>query len=198
VAQFLKEEVAQEIARAALRVFAARGYRAASLANIAREAGTSTGNVYRYFENKEVLFAHVVPLSLQARFLALLKARVLSTGQAGFAEAAEALTEFSLTHRLELAIMLGRADDTPHQGFAGKVRSLLEAMALAHFAVEQPSGPLTFALREVYGHFVSTMVSALLEHEDASAMRAAVETYTRYHWAGMRALFDGGAGESPR
>jgi AcrR family transcriptional regulator len=195
VAQFLKEDVAGAIRRAALRVFAERGYRAASVADIARLAGVSTGNVYRYFANKEVLFDEVVPRALQARFLERLKARVLQADTAGFADAAEALMEFSLTHRLELVIMLGRAEGTPHESFAEKVRALLEAMALAHFGVSQPSGALAFTLREVYAHFVGTMVKALAEHEDP---RAAAETYTRYHWAGMHALFAGGRDDQAR
>jgi AcrR family transcriptional regulator len=186
VAQFLKEDVAGAIRRAALHVFAERGYRAASVADIGRAAGVSTGNVYRYFANKEVLFDEVVPRSLQTRFLERLKARVLQTDQAGFADAAEALMEFSLTHRLELVIMLGRAEGTPHEGFAEKVRGLLEAMALAHFGVRKPSGALAFALREVYANFVRTMMNALAEQQDP---RSAAELYTRYHGAGMRALF---------
>jgi AcrR family transcriptional regulator len=192
VAQTLKEGVARELARVALREFAQRGYRAASMADIAREAGISTGNVYRYFANKEVLFEQVVPLALQTRFLELLKARVLSAGKAGFSEAAQALLEFSLSHRLELVIMLGRAEGTPHEGFAAKVCSLLEAMALAHFGVDQPDAARAFALREIYRHFVTTMVNALLEHEDPRALRAASEAYAQYHRAGMNALFAGG------
>jgi AcrR family transcriptional regulator len=188
MAQFLKEDVATAIRHAALRVFAERGYRASSVADIEREAGVSTGNVYRYFATKEVLFDELVPRSLQARFLARLKGRVLQTDLAGFADAAEALMQFSLTHRLELAIMLGRAEGTPHEGFAEKVSSLLQEMALAHFAVERPSAALAFTLREIYAHFVTTMANALLEHEDARALRAAAETYARYHGAGMRAL----------
>ncbi len=192
MAQVLKEEVARQIQRAALRVFAQRGYRAASMADIAREAGISTGNVYRYFATKEVLFDDVVPRSLQTAFLTLLKARVLQTDQPGFADAAQALTEFSLTHRLELVIMLGRAEGTPHEGLAEKVRALLEAMALAHFGVDAPKGALAFTLREIYAHFVATMVNALAQHQDPRALRAAVEMYTHYHWAGLRALFAGG------
>jgi AcrR family transcriptional regulator len=191
VAQFLKEDVASEIARAGLRVFASRGYRAASMAEIAREAGISTGNVYRYFASKEVLFEHLVPASLQEQLLGLLEARVRSVDQAGFADAAEVLMEFSLGHRLQLVILLGRAEGTLHEGFARELCTRLQTLALAHFDATEPSAPLAFALREIYAHFVATMVQALAEHDDPRAVRAAVEAYTRYHGAGMRALFAG-------
>jgi AcrR family transcriptional regulator len=45
--------VRQEIARAAWELFAARGYEATTVADIAREAGISRRTFFRYFESKE-------------------------------------------------------------------------------------------------------------------------------------------------
>ena len=42
-----------EIIRAALEVFAQKGFSAARMEDIARQAGVSGGTIYRYFENKE-------------------------------------------------------------------------------------------------------------------------------------------------
>ncbi len=44
------------ILQAATRVFAARGYRRTQMADVASEAGVSTGNLYQYVESKEALF----------------------------------------------------------------------------------------------------------------------------------------------
>ncbi|MEI9852455.1 MAG: TetR/AcrR family transcriptional regulator [Sphingomonas sp.] len=49
-----------EIVGAALGVFAARGYAAARIEEIAERAGVSKGAVYVYFETKEALFRAVV------------------------------------------------------------------------------------------------------------------------------------------
>ena len=57
--QVLKDEVEQRIRRAALEVFAEKGYPAAAMAEIARRAGISAGNIYRYFPGKKALFAVV-------------------------------------------------------------------------------------------------------------------------------------------
>jgi len=49
-----------EIVQAALSVFAEKGFAAAKLDDIAREAGVSKGAIYLYFETKEDIFRAVV------------------------------------------------------------------------------------------------------------------------------------------
>ncbi|MBN9319553.1 MAG: TetR family transcriptional regulator [Caulobacterales bacterium 68-7] len=55
-----KEARPQEIAEAALAVFAERGFAAAKLEEIAKRAGVSKAALYLYFDTKEALFAEVV------------------------------------------------------------------------------------------------------------------------------------------
>jgi AcrR family transcriptional regulator len=53
-----KPEIRDAILAAAFRLFSARGYAATMIADIAREAGVSPGNVYIYFRSKlEILYA---------------------------------------------------------------------------------------------------------------------------------------------
>jgi AcrR family transcriptional regulator len=54
-----KEETRAELAEAAARVFARRGFHGASLDQIAGEAGYSTGAIYWHFEGKDDLFLAV-------------------------------------------------------------------------------------------------------------------------------------------
>lgn len=56
----------EEILEAALTVFAARGYRPATMEAIAREAGITKGTIYLYFESKEDLFVSMVREKLRA------------------------------------------------------------------------------------------------------------------------------------
>jgi len=55
-----KAERPDEIVRAALAVFAEKGFAAARLEEIARRAGVSKGAIYLYFETKEDIFRAVV------------------------------------------------------------------------------------------------------------------------------------------
>src|SRR3989442_11650236 len=54
-----KEETRAELVAAATRVFASRGFHGASLQEIAREAGYSTGAIYWHFSGKDDLFLAV-------------------------------------------------------------------------------------------------------------------------------------------
>jgi AcrR family transcriptional regulator len=54
------EERRQQIVEAALRVFAARGFDAATTKDIAHEAGVTPGLIYHYFEDKRALLATIL------------------------------------------------------------------------------------------------------------------------------------------
>jgi AcrR family transcriptional regulator len=55
-----REERRAKIVAAAQRLFAARGYEATSMQQVVKEAGTSVGNCYFYFHNKEDLLKAVI------------------------------------------------------------------------------------------------------------------------------------------
>ena len=63
--QQLKDARRIEILRAASRVFAKKGFVAAKISDIAREAGLSHGLVYHYFENKDAVFAAILEDKLE-------------------------------------------------------------------------------------------------------------------------------------
>ena len=55
-----KEARPKEILDAALKVFAAKGFSAARMEDIAREAGVTKGTIYLYFASKEAVFQSLV------------------------------------------------------------------------------------------------------------------------------------------
>jgi AcrR family transcriptional regulator len=64
--QFLKDEVRNAIVAAALSEFMEKGYEGASMRAIARSAGITAGNIYRYFVTKDSLFNAIMdPVSRQ-------------------------------------------------------------------------------------------------------------------------------------
>src|SRR4051794_13248429 len=62
-----REETRAELVEAAARVFARRGFHGASIDQIAREAGYSTGAIYWHFEGKDDLFLAVYEAYTAAR-----------------------------------------------------------------------------------------------------------------------------------
>lgn len=60
MAQVLKEDIRENISRAALQEFFDKGYRAAAMRGIAQQAHIPTGLIYSYYKNKEALFDAVL------------------------------------------------------------------------------------------------------------------------------------------
>lgn len=58
--QYKKNELNDIILQNALSEFLQKGFRNASLRNIAKASGTTIGNLYHYYENKEALFDALV------------------------------------------------------------------------------------------------------------------------------------------
>jgi AcrR family transcriptional regulator len=58
--QVLKDEIRNSIHRSALAEFKEKGFRKSSMREIAKRAGITAGNLYRYFGSKEDLFYAVV------------------------------------------------------------------------------------------------------------------------------------------
>ena len=58
--QYQKDELKNAIMEEAEKEFSQNGFKAASLRQIAKSAGTTIGNLYHYFESKEALFDALV------------------------------------------------------------------------------------------------------------------------------------------
>lgn len=206
MAQVLKEDVQQRIAKAALRVFSEKGYAAATMAEIAASAGVSTGNLYRYFETKDVLFAAVVPQALARRLSALVRRKVealegeqdvrsLEAG-AAWRVVSDELLAFCIANRLAVVVLLakGKAAGTEHETFSERMAHELVVLATAyarsvHREVDE-SRAARSALERIYRHFVDAMTEILEQNEEAAAIREAVAHFSTYHLAGMKAFFD--------
>jgi AcrR family transcriptional regulator len=64
----LKEKRRKDIMDAALQVFASKGYTAATMAEVAKAAKVSKGNIYNYFTSKEELLKVIVERGFQMFF----------------------------------------------------------------------------------------------------------------------------------
>lgn len=60
MAQVLKEEIRENILKAAMQEFFDKGYQSAAMRNIAGQAKIPTGLIYSYYKNKDALFDAVL------------------------------------------------------------------------------------------------------------------------------------------
>jgi len=72
----IRAEKQDHILNAAFAVFGKQGYRKASMADIAKEAGTTKGMITYYFGSKRTLYLHLVE-TIQSSFMAAAKERLI-------------------------------------------------------------------------------------------------------------------------
>jgi AcrR family transcriptional regulator len=184
------------VAQVALSAFAASGFRKTTMAAFARRAGVSTGNVYRYYQNKGALFDAVVPRRIATEFLELSRERMtaLRTLAGPQTEALHlALSEeqlaFCIRHRLEMIVLLGRSEDTPFTGFCQRLTDMLVTLATEHLEACRAGKTLSddeaCALELIYENLVSAMLGILERYSQEDAIRQAASAYTRYHFTGL-------------
>lgn len=202
MAQYRKQEIHVALCTAALQAFAELGYDRAGVDDIARRAGVSTGNVYRYFSGKEALLEAAVDDELARALERLLRQRVEPPRgledvlplpmAAAYPLASEPLLAFCAEHRLEAVVLLGRARGSRHAAMVDGLHEELVRRALAHFRATRPTRRVTpafqYALEQVHHDWLRALVGALARFEEAASFREALEALARHHVAGLRAL----------
>lgn len=203
MAQRQKTEVRDALIAAAAEALAEAGYKGMTLTAVAARAGTSVGNLYKYFADKEALFAAAVPPALAEALRDLLQRRVQALGvaqdvdvlpaQHPYRAVAEDGLRFAIQHRLQLLFLLGHAEDTSYAGLADELSASLTELAVQYAASAYPTARLTpgrrRALARIYRAFVVSITAILSEEAEEAALREAIDHLTSYHLAGLRAFF---------
>ncbi len=190
-----KDEVRERILEAALDLLSERGYRAASMPEIARAAGTAVGNLYRYFPSKEALLAAALPDEKLARIeeLVLANLRALTASGARFGPGAEARASAAsqasglFEYPRELRFLFKGAALSPLEDFPSRLASKL-AQAYRSWARSIGAPPPKSALPLIEALYASMLALA------AEAFQSRPEDLRRvieYHTAGMTALAEG-------
>ena len=81
--QIKKDDVKNAIDAAAKKIFESKGYSNTKMEDIAREAGISVGNLYRYEKSKDGLFSRLYPQSLADDFLVRIREKLAMFFKAG-------------------------------------------------------------------------------------------------------------------
>lgn len=131
--QVLKDELRQNIRDAAVETFKEKGYRAASMREIATKADMSVGNLYRYYKNKEELFGYIVQ-PLVKMFEAAQKEQkkdfdfeYLDVNFLEHNKIIEAMVESRALYQDELFLLFLRADGSDYEGARNAFTTFIEA-----------------------------------------------------------------------
>lgn len=117
--QVLKEYIRENIVTSAKSEFINKGFTKASMREIATNAGITVGNIYRYFESKEVLFEAIVHPAYEKMNLLIDKIdfeNIPSTSYDQYIAAREQFTQYFVQvikdHRDEIIILMHCSDGT--------------------------------------------------------------------------------------
>lgn len=212
MAQRPKEDVRRAIVDAAVAELASVGFEGTTLAGVAARAGTSVGNVYRYFASKEELFAAAIPDELAREVAGLVRARIEALGaerdpavlgaEHRYQAIVRELVALTSAHRERLLFLLSRAHGTAHATYFDDRVEDLTRSALAYaeraYPTFRPSAADRRVLRRAYHAFLVGLVVTLREETRPTALERAIARLTTYHLAGLRALFQELASEKPK
>ncbi|MFA8451063.1 MAG: TetR/AcrR family transcriptional regulator [Bacteroidales bacterium] len=129
--QIQKDFIKEEVVRVAKREFLENGFQKASLRNIAKEVGATTGIIYTYFKNKDELFEEVVRPALlfaEHRFSSLDNLEAFKNDISFGKEAKEPNNYFPLSSlvenfREELLLLMFKSGGSKREGFTEDVIS---------------------------------------------------------------------------
>lgn len=207
-----KEHVRALFVAAASSLFAEVGYATTTMGAVAERAGSSVGNLYKYFPSKEALFEAVVPASFLAAVRRLTRARIEALGtirdirlvpaDAPYHVLAGDLLDLCLAHREATVILIGRAEGTPLETFREDFVKRLVEWALDYVKGAWPTlratAEMTFALRRIYRNYLAGLAEALMTFREDSSIRAAIAHLTAHHQGGLKHLFETAASPARR
>ncbi len=193
--QILKEETRKAILRAAVIVFTENDFRDASMQAVARRAGLSPGNLYRYYPDKKALYDAAFPPESLDELSIVLERKI--AGWQGLSLAVEPDSDgVQARFRKELIELL--ASKPEHwivllrngagEAFADRLVVFFERWLGSLRAESCLDSDRRKTVRLMYRGVVNLMASALGEHVENDTLRAALEDCMDYHMAGLAAI----------
>jgi AcrR family transcriptional regulator len=154
-----KEQRREELLAAAKATFAAKGFHATTIGDVAKAAGVSYGSIYWYFDSKDALF-----LALMDHQEAALRDHIDRTvgeldgltGEAMFRASVQATFEFFEADRdvarllFQDSLVLGDRFDrrlgSIYQGFVGDIENVIELAQAAGYVIAAPPRMVAFSV----------------------------------------------------
>lgn len=197
--QTKKDDVKKSIDNAALAVFAMKGFAGATVADIAREAGLSVGNIYRYYPSKEGLFYTVLPPDFVDEFMDQIGMKMKTADGIELDKVKEfgpmqirdeAAKTFFTDNRLRIVILFDRAAGTRYEGFRKELVdfTIEHAVRYLHTVSGKPpelSPTRIRVLRFIYDNMYGAVAGILARYENRDDIAAAYDCFFDYHYQGI-------------
>jgi AcrR family transcriptional regulator len=116
--QYLKDEIRNKIIEEALGEFKNKGYKGTSIRSIAKNSGTSVGNMYKYFASKEDLYENLIGSvfhKLMNYINKFNKVELNDKAEDIFYELMDKIMEIIEENSTELSILLNKSDGSTYE-----------------------------------------------------------------------------------
>lgn len=203
--QVLKDDVRNKILRSALTEFRHHGYQDSSMRRIAAHAGITTGNIYRYFKNKECLFDELIQPAYE-RFVAYIVEIKQEIDHTFSKDAADTLkyirkvdntvVELFRESGTEVMILLNRSGGSKYAQVKQELVQLTFRILEKVFVITKGGlSPLDEAERKVILMLAMTLMEGvckiLREHEDGDTIKLLVDELIQIYHIGIAAKISG-------
>lgn len=188
--QILKDEVRHSILTAALAEFKSHDYSDASMRRISASAGMTTGNIYRYFKNKEELFEALVGPVYEKSIACIME--IKQEVDRSFVNQFQPADCFQMVENTivglfeessaEMTILLNRSSGSKYADVKSSIRTLVTSILESVFMFGK-EGPEKLSLEEsqtahmLGGTIVEGVCLILREHEDGDTVKRLVNQF---------------------
>jgi AcrR family transcriptional regulator len=197
--QVLKDEVRDQIFDAALKKFAEKGFKRTTMADIAKEAGLSVGNLYRYYKNKDHIFRSVITPGDIEELISLFTRKIQSTHGIPLEEAGQnpvhllandEMIDFYCENRLRLIVALENVEETSYSGVKEKMLDNLVSLFYQYLrsigkedAISDPG--LRILIRTIYINLTNGILGVLRSTDNKEILRQGLHHLLTYHLYGL-------------
>jgi AcrR family transcriptional regulator len=197
--QTKKDDVKERIEEAALKIFARDGFAGATMAAIAREAGLSVGNIYRYYKSKDELFYSALSPDFVCDFSGQIGLKMKTADGVELDKVKEfrpmqirdqAVKTFFADNRLRIVILLTHATGTQYERFRNDLIDFTidNALRYLHTVTGKPvelSPAKREVLRFIYDNMYGAIAGILTRFETREDIAAAYDDFFDYHYQGI-------------
>lgn len=155
-----------KIQQAAIDEFLEKGFRGASLRQIVKHAGVTTGAFYGYFSSKEALFASIVEphaqaimanfMEAQLRFADLPKNEQLSHMGIESSSCIDWMVDYICEHRDPIKLLLSKAEGTSYENFVHNIVEVEVEYTLKYMDVLRELGYTVPRLDKTLCHIIAS------------------------------------------
>lgn len=195
--QVLKEEMRNRIYEAAIKEFSEKGFSQASMRDIAKDAGMTVGNLYRYFKDKEALFYSVISpaynslMELVGESIEMVKYRFDTSF---FEFLSEQILKISKEHKIELLILFEGSGGTKYERVKEEMVLVVEDFLKGDFfrrlKEENVEIEDIYLLRVIAVGFVEGMTMINRKYENAEKLQKVAAQFIAFYFSDVFKRFE--------